>query len=117
MVAAQVVVKKVFRCLKCDKCYTSKANLILHGRTRHGSDESRAMYPVSSQTFDCDQCDRKFLRSNFLTNHKKTHAPKKTVYACSECDDMFEQKEHLKEHHMEKHTIPETSQCDISTEN
>ena len=68
-----------------------------------------------SETFDCPQCDKKFLHKRSLKRHELTHTGNKP-HSCSQCDFRCSDKGNLKRHE-KTHTGDKPfscSQCDYN---
>lgn len=58
----QNVVDKKYKCNRCEKSYTTRANLLMHERSH-----------IGSKPFECNECGRSFYDENSLINHTSIH--------------------------------------------
>lgn len=63
------------------------------------------------KTFDCDSCDKKYLRLEDLTVHKRKHTGE-TPYPCSMCEKRFRSRGLLRAH-WAVHSATKSYVCDI----
>lgn len=95
---------KPFHCDKCDKCYTTSANLAIH-KASHTANKTfqcdvckKSFYRLLSLTnhmslhtgirkHQCEVCRRAFTTANILQQHRKTHATR--THICSVCEKGF----------------------------
>ena len=48
--------------------------------------------------YQCDECDKKFFKTNSLTRHKISVHEKIRPFSCENCDSKFKDKSALKYH-------------------
>ena len=72
--------KKVFRCNKCVKIFSTRSELHQHHEVDHGRVK---LTEVQGGKFPCPRCSREFLSESMLVNHSRDH--KENVYGCNEC--------------------------------
>lgn len=107
-------VSKPFHCDKCEKCYTTLANLSIHKASHMGVKPfkcdvcERSFYKEISLTnhmsihtglrkHQCDICERSFTSANILQQHRKTHATHRS-HNCSICSKGFYTSNDLRMH-------------------
>lgn len=105
---------KPFHCDKCEKSYTTLANLSIHKASHMGVKPfkcdvcARSFYKETSLTnhmsihtglrkHQCDICDRGFTSANILQQHRKTHATHRS-HNCSICSKGFYTSNDLRVH-------------------
>lgn len=92
-----VVVKKLFRCLECQKFFKKEDDLNEHTESSHPK-------PLPSKPFfACNHCGEKFTEAKELKNHVKKGHEKDTSYTCTHCmkklASYFLLENHMKIHH------------------
>ena len=65
---------------------------------------SKELLKQTSQT--CKQCHRHFRNEKEITRHMEEHYELKFRCPAPDCGNMFKQFQHLKLHHLAKHTVP-----------
>ncbi|CAL8389813.1 unnamed protein product [Boreogadus saida] len=112
------------------KVSPNNANMIVHMRTRpdekpYGCDQCKKRYRRSDhlkshmrthsgeKPYSCDQCTKRFSRGDDLKIHLRTHTGEKP-YRCDKCTKSFSQKGKLK-NHMRTHTGEKPYRCDQCT--
>lgn len=107
-------VLRPFHCDKCDKCYTTHANLTIHKATHSGvkpfkcSICERSFLKQTSLTnhmslhtgerkHQCDMCARAFTTANILHQHRKTHSERRE-HLCGVCEKGFHTSNDLRVH-------------------
>ncbi|KAM4034708.1 uncharacterized protein ACNLHF_021388 [Anomaloglossus baeobatrachus] len=78
--------EKPFSCMKWDKCFTDKSNLVKSERIQE-----------SEKQFSCSECGKRFNLKSYLVKHQKIHKEEK-AFICSECGKYFSRKSNLVEH-------------------
>nr|XP_033816320.1 zinc finger protein 2-like [Geotrypetes seraphini] len=116
---------KSFQCTECEKCFTYKAQLIIHQRVHKGRKPSKCsvrnksfsqtfqlksheltntrkkqVYEMKLQEaklFKCSVCEKNFKQKCKLRIHERIHTGEKP-YKCSHCDKNFNQNCNLRKH-------------------
>ena len=94
---------KPFKCEKCDKDFSQKANWKKHLKT----------HDQTASQFSCDICQRKFAQKVCLKQHTIRMHGKKTI-SCDQCSKMFPSVGYLNTHKKNVHVFNsfKCSQCD-----
>ncbi|OWF34650.1 zinc finger protein 184-like [Mizuhopecten yessoensis] len=82
---------KLFRCLLCSKVFRTNENLESHIKRVHDK----------PMIYNCDLCERTFLRRDAMLNHKESHLGQ--TFQCSLCDRNYSTSMTLKSHMRKKH--------------
>jgi len=91
----------------CHICAQPKQTKLLleeHMTISHGQGERK---------FQCDKCDKSFVRSFDLKHHFESHHAKKTLYQCEQCPKTFWMKSYLNTHVRMMHENYRPHKCDI----
>ncbi|XP_011861996.1 PREDICTED: zinc finger protein 624-like [Vollenhovia emeryi] len=91
--------KGTFVCEHCGKCFSYKQNLIVHIATH---------LPVEARKYQCNICEKKFLRSSHLAIHKRIHSGIRP-FKCDVCSLSFTQKGDMKRHRARRHLSEKTN--------
>ncbi|XP_033745884.1 zinc finger protein 880-like [Pecten maximus] len=82
---------KFFNCLMCSKVFRTNENLESHIKRVHDK----------PSTFNCDICEKTFLRRDAMLNHRESHLGQ--IFQCSLCDRNYSTSMTLKSHMRKKH--------------
>ncbi|XP_070570367.1 uncharacterized protein [Ptychodera flava] len=85
---------KQFVCSHCSRGFHSKSLLIKHERTHTGE-----------KPFACQECGKKFSRSDNLRCHMKIHNREVKEYRCDQCDRICKSAADLKRHQSDFHSV------------
>ena len=72
--------KFVFRCNKCPKVFSTRAELHQHHEVEHGRVQ---LVNVKGEKYPCLRCSREFLSESMFVSHSRDH--EENVYGCNEC--------------------------------
>ncbi|ETO21723.1 hypothetical protein RFI_15482 [Reticulomyxa filosa] len=78
--------KESFYCLRCDKRFKERLQLVSHERLH-----------MSEKVYRCDYCDQAFSQSSSLQYHKKSHISEKE-FVCLNCNKYFSEKHSFQRH-------------------
>ncbi|XP_044735334.1 zinc finger protein 729-like [Chrysoperla carnea] len=128
--------QRLFHCLQCDKSYKDKPNLAKHIKRAHLSETKREVCTICGKSIinlqkhlayvhgdehvKCTECSKEFtstfcLNDHIKKKHRKSDAPRKKPYLCSDCGYTCEGKSSLKTHYEQKHTQVRAYKCTICT--
>lgn len=97
--------KKIFRCIECDKSYSSKSKLGAHMKLHS-----------KKNIHQCRVCKKIFSYSSYLVEHMKKHNPAsgqtKELHECSQCQKKFQFIKSYKRH-LKLHSSKDLFHCDI----
>lgn len=82
-------IQKKFTCSSCHVRFHWESSLQMHSEKVHGGLEGRR--------FQCEECQKCFLRAEHLERHKRTHTTEKK-YQCKTCERKFNRADNLKSH-------------------
>ncbi|CAH2062351.1 unnamed protein product, partial [Iphiclides podalirius] len=91
----------IFKCVKCFKLFSTKANLSKH----------KSVHDSEKKNFVCESCGRVFTRQDYLHKHKLTHTGVKQ-HVCPHCGFRTTQRSSLTVH-IRKHTGERPYSCDV----
>ena len=60
---------------------------------------------------ECSECHNQFSKQSLLNIHMKTHAGERS-YSCNNCENNFNQKQHLDQHNLLIHGISDDQNCE-----
>lgn len=88
--------KQGYRCLKCDRTFSYKANLKKHTESQ--------VHERKKMEYKCDKCTEIFTRKEKLEKHNAfIHEGNKPAYKCHLCDSRFSFKSLLARHEIQVH--------------
>ncbi|KAJ9590612.1 hypothetical protein L9F63_016382, partial [Diploptera punctata] len=91
---------KPYACTDCEARFSTKGNLIVHGRRHSGE-----------KPYSCTNCNAKFSTKGNLKRHLKSHSGEKP-WQCMQCGSRFTEKKSLKVH-MRRHTGERPYKCTV----
>jgi len=94
------------KCSQCDKTFYDSKHLKGHQVIAHGAENSEDVI-----IYQCDQCEKAFLRSYELVRHKLNHTDERNC-TCPTCGKAFHLQWHL-DGHMRVHSEEKPFKCDI----
>ena len=94
-------------CHICAKPKPTKLLLDQHMVIAHGQGERK---------FQCDKCDKRFVRNEHLRKHFETHHARSILYQCEQCPKTFWHKNYLHTHVRMIHDKIRPNKCDICQE-
>ncbi|CAH2321459.1 zinc finger 79 isoform X3 [Pelobates cultripes] len=77
--------QSLYHCFECQKCFTSKSDLVKHQRVH------------DKEKLSCSICGAYFAKNLQVVEHMKLHKGNRH-YSCSECDKSYTKKSHLDRH-------------------
>ena len=83
--------QKKFNCLKCEKSFSVRGNLLSHTRVAHGA-----------QKLQCPNCERQFAYASSLKEHRCV-GQEKEQFKCDLCESVYKHKRSLAAHVSSKH--------------
>lgn len=95
--------KVPYECLDCDENFSSKGDLLEHGK----------VHDVDCENLQCIVCEELFPSENTFRKHLKSHVNRKT-FECTVCKETFDM-EQLLECHQLKHEV-KNKKCPFCTE-
>ena len=79
-----------FPCDQCEKVYIFKPSLQEHVKRAHGGAES--------YKYECDECGKKFYEKKYVQTHKETLHEGKRAFQCTLCGNSYKRSTGLKNH-------------------
>ena len=89
-------------CKECGKAYSTKGSLAQHVHHYH-------RHPMA---YNCEVCEKKFNRKDFLIKHIKTHTQER-AFPCNHCDKQFKTSASLSAHVNGSHNDKRRFVCDF----
>ncbi len=94
--------KKILKCDKCDKEYTTKSGLNRHIYSSH-----------NTSNFKCIECDEVFILEGLYQAHMNKRHNKNSENKCKFCEKIFSTKGNLDNHILYIHTETKKYKCEI----
>lgn len=133
-----------FECLECKQTFGTYSEVKTHSAQHEIVDtiQHAITYKLQvkeqerKESFNCDICDRTFLKHRYMINHRQTHDKalcsvcglsfktnclllehqnkhfKSQIYTCEECGKEFDQRKYLAQH-VRIHRVKKMFECDI----
>uniref|UniRef100_UPI0037E8A43B oocyte zinc finger protein XlCOF20-like n=1 Tax=Semicossyphus pulcher TaxID=241346 RepID=UPI0037E8A43B len=76
--------KKAFKCMRCNKEFHQRTNLVTHTRVHTGE-----------KPYKCDHCEKTFAQNSHRIVHMRVHTGEKP-YFCKNCGKSFSMSKHLR---------------------
>lgn len=95
--------KDIYSCQVCKDTFTNQIKYVKH-LVKHGKDNKEIFSTEINQnggkSVECEVCSAHFKSLNALAAHKRKHAKKGRILACSICGKIFKKVSHVKRHEL-----------------
>lgn len=95
--------KDMYSCQVCKETFTNHIKYVKH-LVQHGKDKNETLSAEINQncgeSVECEVCSANFKSINALAAHKRKHAKKGRILACSICGKIFKKVSHVKRHEL-----------------
>ena len=101
-----------FSCLKCDRCYISEENYILHNSKYKCNYPPLKLQILSKMIMNCEHCNDIFIIDDLYINHINKHKnPIDVLHTCTKCTFKDIDLKILRDHYIEDHKLAFCTIC------